>query len=61
MDDLLVALALAIALEGALYALFPDGMRSAMVMILSQPADRIRVIGLLVCMTGVGLVWLIRS
>ncbi len=31
-----------------------------MVMILSQPADRIRVIGLLVCMTGVGLVWLIR-
>jgi uncharacterized protein YjeT (DUF2065 family) len=60
-DDLLVALALAIALEGALYALFPNGMRQAMVHILSQPADRIRVIGLLVCAAGVGLVWLIRS
>lgn len=61
MDDLLVALALAVALEGALYALFPNGMRQAMVMILSQPADRIRMIGLLVCAAGVALVWLIRS
>lgn len=61
MQDLLVALALAIALEGALYALFPNAMRQAMAMILSQPADRIRVIGLLVCAAGVALVWLIRS
>lgn len=61
MHDLLVALALAIALEGALYALFPEGMRRAMVIILGQPADRIRMIGLLVCAAGVGLIWLIRS
>ena len=61
MDDLLVALALAIALEGALYALFPDGMRQAMALMLSQPAERIRMIGVVVCAVGVGLVWLIRS
>lgn len=61
MDDLLVALALAIALEGALYALFPDGMRQALVLLLSQPADRVRIIGLAVCTVGVGLVWLLRT
>lgn len=61
MDDLLVALALAIALEGALYALFPEGMRQALALLLSQPAERVRMIGVAVCAVGVGLVWLLRT
>lgn len=61
MDDLLVALALAIALEGALYALFPDGMRQALALLLSQPTERVRMIGVAVCAVGVGLVWLLRT
>ena len=61
MTDLLVALALAVTLEGALYALFPNAMRQAMVVMLSQPAERIRLVGLVVCLAGLGLVWLIRS
>ncbi|WP_417518271.1 DUF2065 family protein [Minwuia sp.] len=60
MTELLVALALALALEGAAYALFPDGMRRAMATLLSLPADRIRVMGLVACVTGVGPVWLLR-
>ena len=60
MDDLLVALALALAIEGAVYALFPDGMRRAMAVMLSQPAERVRLMGLLACAAGVGLVWLLR-
>ena len=61
MTELLVALALAVTLEGALYALFPNAMRQAMVVMLSQPVERIRMVGLAVCLVGLGLVWLIRS
>jgi len=61
MTELLVALALAVTLEGALYALFPNAMRQAMVVMLSQPAERIRMVGLAACLGGLGLVWLIRS
>lgn len=60
MDDLLVALALMLAIEGAAYALFPDGMRRALAVMLQQPSDRIRLIGVAICAVGVGLVWLLR-
>ncbi|MDP7623661.1 MAG: DUF2065 domain-containing protein [Rhodospirillales bacterium] len=61
MTDLLTALALAIALEGALYALFPEAMKKFMVQVLDQPDSLLRRAGLTAVIAGVALVWLIRG
>ncbi len=61
MSDLVVALALAVAIEGALCALFPDGMRRTMKLVLAQPADRVRMVGLVAAAAGVCVIWLVRS
>ncbi len=61
MMDLLVALALAITLEGMLYALFPNGMKRMMVLVLNEPAARLRGVGLVLAAIGVFAVWLIRG
>lgn len=61
MADLITALGLAIAIEGVLYALFPDGMRKMMAMALSQPPSTIRATGLGAAILGVAIVWLIRG
>lgn len=61
MTDLLTALALAIALEGALYALFPDGMKRLLEQVRELPPSLLRLTGLLACATGVLAVWLIRA
>jgi hypothetical protein len=55
---LLKAIGLALALEGALYALFPGAMKRAMSAVLSQPAEQLRYAGLAGATIGVGLVWL---
>jgi hypothetical protein len=61
MVDLITALGLAIAIEGVLYALFPEGMRKIMVLALSQPPSAIRVTGLGAAVVGVVIVWLVRG
>ena len=61
MEDALLALGLVLALEGALYALFPDGMRRALAMALALPPDQLRLAGLVAAAIGVGIVWLIRG
>ncbi len=61
MSDLLTGLALAIAIEGTLYALFPDGMKRMMAVLQSQPPGRLRNAGLVMAATGVGIVWLVRG
>ena len=53
------ALALMCVIEGALYALFPDGIKRAMYLLLAQPSDRLRLGGLLVAASGVATLWLI--
>lgn len=55
---LLKAIGLALALEGALYALFPAAMKRAMSLVLSQSAEQLRYAGLAGATLGVGLVWL---
>ncbi len=60
MADLLAALGLAVAIEGILYALFPDGMRRMMERVLQLPPRTIRATGLVAAVLGVGLVWLAR-
>ena len=61
MSDFATALALAMAIEGALYALFPNAMKSMMVRVLEQPQSHLRTAGLAAATAGVGIVWLIRG
>jgi len=60
MTDLLAALGLAVAIEGILYALFPDAMRRMMARALALPPGVIRGTGLAAAALGVALVWLAR-
>lgn len=61
MADLGAAIGLAIALEGILYALFPNAMKEAILKVTQQPQGQIRIYGLLAATAGVGLVWLVRG
>ncbi|MEK9754917.1 MAG: DUF2065 domain-containing protein [Rhodospirillaceae bacterium] len=61
MADLLTALALAVAIEGILYALFPDAMKRMMAAVLVQPAANLRAAGLVAATLAVLVVWLIRG
>lgn len=60
MADLITALGLAVAIEGLLYALFPDAMKKMMLQVLAQPQSNLRTAGLVAAIAGVGIVWLIR-
>lgn len=60
MKDFLTAVALAIAIEGAAYALFPDAMKRMMARVLAQPTSMLRTAGLIAAAVGVGIVWAIR-
>ncbi len=61
MSDLITALGLAIAIEGGLYALFPDGMKKMMMHALAQPPNYLRIAGLAAAAAGVAIVWLVRG
>lgn len=55
------AVALAIVIEGLLYAAFPEQMKKMLASILSMPASTIRAIGLACAAVGLILLWLIRG
>ena len=61
MTDLLTALALAVAIEGSLYALFPEAMKKMMLHVLAQPVVHLRTVGLVAAVAGVSVVWLVRG
>ena len=61
MSDLLTALALAVAIEGIAYALFPDAMKRMMVTVLEQPSANLRAAGLVAASMAVVVVWMIRG
>lgn len=61
MSDILVAIGLVFALEGALYALFPDAMKRLAAQALEAPVDTMRLAGLAGVGLGVALVWLVRG
>jgi uncharacterized protein YjeT (DUF2065 family) len=56
--DILSAIGLVLAVEGALYALFPAAMQRMMTVALAQPPSSLRSAGLLAAILGVGLLWL---
>lgn len=58
-EYLLLAGALVLFFEGALYALFPDGMKKMMVSVLQTPSMTLRIFGLVCSVLGVFFVWLL--
>jgi uncharacterized protein YjeT (DUF2065 family) len=60
MRDLATALALVLVIEGALYALFPEGMKRAATRALAVPPQALRLAGLAAACVGVFFVWLVR-
>lgn len=61
MTDLLAALALAIMLEGLLYAAFPEPMKRLLKAVLETPAGNIRIAGLVTAGVGLLALWAIRG
>ena len=61
MSDLGAAIGLVIAIEGILYALFPNAMKQAILKVIEQPDGQLRIYGLLAAVAGVGIVWLVRG
>lgn len=60
MNDLWVALALVLVIEGALYALFPGKMRTMALRMTEVPEATLRIAGLVAAVLGVLAVWLLR-
>jgi uncharacterized protein YjeT (DUF2065 family) len=60
-DELIVAIALILVLEGGLYALFPGGMRKMAMQVERVPVSKLRSAGLLAATVGVGIIWLVRN
>ena len=61
MTEIWLALALILVIEGALYALFPDGMKRMIGELLTVPTGVLRGFGLGAAAVGVLLVGLIRG
>ena len=61
MLDLVAALGLALAVEGLLFAAFPDGVRRAMYEAAHTPSDRMRLVGIVSAVVGVVIVWVARQ
>tara|TARA_R110000868_G_scaffold224021_1_gene475867 strand:- start:1546 stop:1734 length:189 start_codon:yes stop_codon:yes gene_type:complete len=53
---LLVGVGVALALEGAAYALAPEAMKRFLLQILDMPGDQLRIAGLVALVSGVALV-----
>ncbi len=61
MLDFLSALCLVFVIEGALYALFPDGMKRMIEQALALPTSWLRSAGLASTWLGIVALWLIRG
>lgn len=61
MSDFLAALALAIVIEGLLYAAFPEQMKSMLARLMALPASTIRAAALACAAAGLVLLWFIRG
>lgn len=61
MSEILSALGLVLALEGALYALAPGFMRDMMARLTQTPDETLRMAGLVATVVGVALVFVVRA
>lgn len=60
MSDFLVALGLVFVIEGVLFAVFPLGVKRAMIAAVDMPDGGLRIAGLISAVVGVLIVWLVR-
>jgi uncharacterized protein YjeT (DUF2065 family) len=60
-SDLVVALGLALAIEGILFAAFPDAVKRAMQDAAQTPTERMRIVGIGSAVIGVVIVWVVRG
>ena len=60
MADLVAALGLALALEGLVFAAFPEAVRRAMLDAAETPRERMRLVGIVSAGLGVVIVWAVR-
>jgi uncharacterized protein len=60
-SDLVVALGLALAVEGLLFAAFPDAVKRAMIEAAQTPSERMRIVGIVSAVIGVVIVWVVRG
>lgn len=58
--DVLVAVGLLLAIEGLLYAAFPNAMRRAIATVLETPDMPMRIGGLVAAIAGIALIWVVR-
>ncbi len=61
LNDLWAAIGLVLVIEGALYALFPDGMRNVLKRSLAIPTSTVRAAGIASAGGGLFVIWLIRG
>lgn len=61
MIELFSALALAIVIEGLLYAAFPEQMKKMLAQVSTAPASTIRVVALACAAAGLVLLWFLRG
>jgi uncharacterized protein YjeT (DUF2065 family) len=61
MTDFLAALALAIMLEGLVYAAFPEQMKRMLKSVTATPSGGLRIAGLLMAGMGLLALWMIRG
>ncbi|ALV28127.1 DUF2065 domain-containing protein [Pannonibacter phragmitetus] len=61
MSDLITAIALALALEGTLYALAPGRMKAMLRSVLDMDDSVLRGVGLATLAAGVFVIWLVRG
>lgn len=61
MSTFLLGVGVALAIEGLLYAAFPDGMHSMMRRALEVPPSSLRTFGVIALATGVAIVWLVNG
>jgi len=61
MSDFLTACALVLVIEGMIWALFPDRMKSMALRLAELPPMTLRGVALLMATIGVALIWLIRG
>jgi uncharacterized protein YjeT (DUF2065 family) len=61
MSEIATAIGLILALEGALYALFPELMKRMAKQVIQSPGDSLRIAGVVSVALGVVIVWLVRG
>ncbi|KKB13029.1 hypothetical protein VE25_04135 [Devosia geojensis] len=61
MSDFLAALALALVMEGLLYAAFPEQMKRMLATLMALPASHLRTGALAYALVGLVLLWIVRG